>query len=184
MSKQHNITVIAGLSGVGKTYVIEALMGKSNNYTHFSAGTLIKKRIENIDRDSLRRADKNRILSNQYLLIEQLKEELLCFDTKQNVLFDAHILIDNDKTVIKVPYEIFKEISPSRFIFILDTAENILLRRQKDKSRDRPLRNLDELENQQKQSIIIAKGYCTDLQIPFIEASSNDIDYIHEIISS
>lgn len=50
MSKTHDITVIAGLSGVGKTYVIEALMRYSNDYAHFSAGTLIKRRMANIDR--------------------------------------------------------------------------------------------------------------------------------------
>ncbi len=45
MSNGREITIIAGLSSVGKTYVINALMRESDSYTHFSAGSLIKKRL-------------------------------------------------------------------------------------------------------------------------------------------
>ena len=44
MSNIHDITVIAGLSGVGKTFIIEKLASEFDSYFHLSAGSLIKKK--------------------------------------------------------------------------------------------------------------------------------------------
>ncbi len=175
MSNGRDITVIAGLSGVGKTYVIKALMRESDAYTHFSAGSLIKKRLASLDRDQLRELDKDSILANQYLLVEQFNEEVDALSKECAVLFDAHMIIDNDEHIIEVPYEIFERLSPVRIVFLFDDAEKIIQRREGDNSRKRPLRAVEEIAKQQERSIAIAKEYSNRLSIPFVEIHAGDV---------
>lgn len=181
MSKPHDISVIAGLSGVGKTYVIQNLMHESDDYAHFSAGTLITKRRANIDRDRLRELDKDTILSNQYLLVEQFKEELLSLDATKRILFDAHMLIDNDHSIVEVPYEVFERLSPTRFIFLSDDEHKILDRRKNDGARTRPIRSISQIMEQQRESIRLAKEYSQRLSIEFHEVQSGDISALRLI---
>lgn len=183
MSKKHDITVIAGLPGVGKTYAIEALIHESDDYAHFSAGTLIKKRRANLDRDRLRELDKDNILANQYLLVEQFKEELPALDIKKRILFDAHMLIDNDQSIIEVPYEIFEQLSPVRLIFLFDDAKSILDRRKNDDSRIRPIHSISKIIEQQKESIHLAQEYSQRLSIEFYEVQSGDTAALRDAIN-
>jgi len=175
MSNGRDITIIAGLSGVGKTYVINALMRESDAYTNFSAGSLIKKRLASLDRDQLRELDKDSILANQYLLVEQFNEEVDALSKECAVLFDAHMIIDNDEHIIEVPYEIFERLSPLRIVFLFDDAEKIIQRREGDNSRKRPLRAVEEIAKQQERSIAIAKEYSNRLSIPFVEIHAGDV---------
>lgn len=175
MSNIHDITVIAGLSGVGKTFIIEKLASEFDSYFHLSAGSLIKKRLANLDRDQLRKLEKNSILANQYLMTEQFKEELNTIDRKFSIIFDAHMFIDNDHEFIEVPYEIFKQLSPTRIILISDEAEKIIERRKFDNSRKRPIRSMPEIIEQQNRSIMLSQDYSSKLSIPFIEIKSGDI---------
>jgi len=184
MSNVHDITVIAGLSGVGKTFVIEKLIRESGSYLHLSAGSLIKKRLANLDRDRLRELEKGSILANQYLMIEQFKEELNTINSRFSIIFDAHMVIDNDHELIEIPYEIFERLSPVRIIFLTDEAEKILERRKFDSSRKRPIRSIPEIIEQQNRSIIIAEKYSLRLSIPFIEIKSGDIQALSNVIAT
>ncbi len=169
MSRNYNITIIAGLSAVGKTYVINRLLKQSDRFKHFSAGSLIKKRLDNTGHDKLRELDKNNILANQYLLVEQFNEELKGVDKNIKVLFDAHMIIDSEQGIIEVPYEVFEKINPSEFIFLYDEPFKIIERRTNDNSRKRPIRSPEEIKSQQKRSIHLAKEYAARMSIPFKE---------------
>jgi adenylate kinase len=169
MSKKHDITIIIGLSGVGKTYLISKLLNHSSSYIHFSAGDLIRTRLANPDRDILRISNADNILENQRLFIEQLAEELVALKESAPVLLDAHVIVDNDSEVIPIPIGVFKELFPKRLIFLSDTPPNILQRREIDKSRNRPIRTIEEITVHQEKSRALVINYGQELRIPFIE---------------
>ena len=175
MFEPHDITIIAGLSGVGKTYVINALMQKDGDYAHFSAGSLIKTRMASLERDHLRELEKNVILNNQRLMVEQFRKEILALDRKFKILFDAHMLIDSDQGIVEIPYEIFEQILPTRLIFLFDKVDQIIARREGDTTRKRPTRTTAEITKQQERSILLAQKYCDNLGIPFMQIHSNDL---------
>lgn len=184
MLKQPKLIVIAGLSGVGKTYLIEKLMGTSDTFIHFSAGSLIKKRLAFIDRDKLRSLSSNEVLRNQYVLIEQLKEEMLSVLATQTILFDAHMIIDTESEVVPIPFDIFEQLNPSKIIFIHDSPEIILDRRDNDSSRDRPQRTSLELTAQQNQSLNMAENYARQLRVDFKSIKTKSFNFIREEVTN
>lgn len=183
ISKPPDIVVIAGLSGVGKSYVINQLKEGSDHFVNFSAGTLIKKRRSNMTRDDLRLLDEHGILQNQYFLIEQFMEEICSLTEHNTILFDAHILIDTDKKIIEIPLEIFSNINPSGFILLYDDPKTILKQRYMDISRKRPERSLTELRSQQDRSLSLAKIYAEQLNIPIMITTSKEIIQIRIFLS-
>ncbi len=184
MNIEHDLTIIAGLSGVGKTHLINRIINEDDNFIHLSAGTLIKKRLEHVERDSLRELGSNTIIANQFLMVEQMNEELAQFNAPQKVLLDAHMLIDGHDGILEIPYEIFQRLAPRRLILLVANAEDIVSRRSLDASRKRPIRNSDELEKQQLQSAELAQTYCQQMGIPYIEFSSPDASALLDIIHS
>ena len=175
MSKPHNITIIAGLSGVGKTYVIERILANDDQFIHFSAGSLIKKRLAVVDRDHLRLLSANQVLQNQYALVEQFNIEMASVPKGSHVLFDAHMIIDIGTEVIEIPFDIFEKLIPSRMVLLCEDPETIIKRRNLDSSRDRPVRAAIEIKKQQDLSRKFAAELSDHLSIPFVTASTQDI---------
>lgn len=182
MSKQHEIVVVAGLSGVGKSHLINELKKGGSQFVHFSAGSLIKKRRNLSNRDELRLLGENEILQNQYLLVNQLKEELESLSDRSIVLFDAHMVIDSDESILEIPFEIFEKLNPSRFILLCCEPEVLLSRREKDSSRLRPLRSVKKLNTQQELSRKLAEEYAARLSIPFSSLASDDVEILRKEI--
>lgn len=174
MSKRHNITLIAGISGVGKSYIIKNLCESSHNFVHFSAGSLIKKRKMSLSRDELRLQNTKDILQNQYLLVSQLHEELKLVPMVRHILFDAHMIVDNDNELLEIPLTIFEQLKPSRIIFLSEEPKIILERRRNDAFRKRPIRSETEILNHQEISKKLVIEYAEILSIPFISTSSNN----------
>lgn len=184
MSEQHNIIIIAGLSGVGKTWAINQLKRVTDTFTHFSAGSLIKEGLGIANRDELRKLSSNEIIQNQYLLVEQLHEELKNIKEGGLVFLDAHMLIDSGEAVLEVPFEIFERIKPSKLIFLHEKPEIILNRRASDSSRKRPERTLEQLDEQQQRSIHNVKIYARELNIPYLLVPASDIKDMLVLVSS
>lgn len=183
MYKVRDITIIAGLSGVGKTYIIEKLIQESDNYVHFSAGSLIQKQRAILNRDQLRKLDKSGVLANQHLIVEQFKEELKTLDKRFSVLFDAHMIIDNNQDTIEIPYEIFEQLKPIKLIFLFDEAQKIIERRMCDTLRKRPVRTISEIIKQQERSIALAQEYSHRLSIFFAQIKSGDVQALSKVIA-
>ncbi|MDX9783102.1 MAG: ATP-binding protein [Bacteroidales bacterium] len=183
MSNQRDITLFVGLSGVGKTFVINRLLSEERMCIHLSAGSLIKKKLTNIERDSLRVLNKEVILKNQFLMAEQFNCDLVDIDKDCRIFLDAHMLVDNDEELIDIPFSIFKMISPSRLIFLFDEVETIVARRQRDVTRTRPERSSEELAKQQDRSFLLAQSLCDYLSIPFYAFLPSEIDEMKEAIS-
>ena len=175
MSKLNNIILIVGVSGVGKTYAINSLKKSSESFTHFSAGTLIKKRRAETDRDALRLLNSSEILQNQYLLIEQFKLELKAISPEQVVLFDAHMLIHNNNELITIPLDIFQKLNPYRFIFLHDDPEIILSRRDYDASRERQQAVKEDINYLQERSFKMAQAYASKLSIGIQKVTPDEL---------
>lgn len=175
MSKPHDITAIAGLSGVGKTYAIETILANDDQFVHFSAGSLIKKRLAAVDRDHLRLFSANQILQNQYALVEQFNIEMGSVPKGSHVLFDTHMIIDIGAEVIEIPFDIFEKLAPSRMVLLHENPEIIIKRRISDTSRDRAVRTVLEIQNQQELSQNLAAELSDRLSIPFITISTQNI---------
>lgn len=184
MSKRPDIVVIAGLSGVGKSYVVNQLKLDTDQFVNFSAGTLIKKRRSNMSRDELRLFDEKGIMQNQYFLIEQLLEEIGAVAKEKTILFDAHMLIDTDDKIIDIPLEIFSNINPSQFVFLFAEPEVILERRSRDVSRTRPNRTQEELRSQQDRALSLAIDYSRRLDVPITVAASSELTHIRSILTA
>ncbi len=184
MLTQHKIIIIAGLSGVGKTYLMKRLEEQSDMFVRFSAGSLIKKRRLTMDRDQLRCLSSNEILQNQYALIEQLNQELQHVTENKLILVDAHMIIDSESQVIEIPLDIFKKINPSQIIFLHDDPSIILTRRKQDNCRKRPLRSIKQITEQQDKSLKMAKDYARCLSIPFKAITSIDAMSLGDLLLS
>ncbi len=173
MSKPSDITVIAGVSGVGKSYLIESLRNELEDVAHFSAGSLIKKGRKNTDRDQLRLLGERAVLLNQRILVGQFNKELRRCRSAL-VLFDAHMIIDIDTSTVEVPFEIFQEVGPSRIIHLRADPKTIRDRRISDKARSRPEIGVEKIAFQQTRSEHLARRHCQQLEIPFYSFDSDE----------
>ena len=181
MSKPYNISVIIGLSGVGKTHTINFLKNYSSEYLHFSGGSLIKKRLAIVNRDYLRLSGAQEVLRNQIVLVDQFNEELERIPLGSPVLFDAHTVVDcNEDGLVQIPFDIFEKLNPTRIIFLHDKPETIANRRKQDSSRERPNVNVTEIETQQNLSLTIAKDYSNRLSVPLLELKFSQITQYQE----
>jgi|GEM_PF-1379464 len=183
MSKQHKICVLAGLSGVGKSFLINRLTKDYSGYVHFSAGALIKKRRSSIDHDELRLLPDDEVLRNQYLLIDQFQQEISEIKESTTVLFDAHMIIDMDTSLFEIPFDIFARLSPDHFVYLSENPGIIAYRRIGDTSRKRPNRTIMELTQQQDRSLELAKNYADKLGIEFEQMQSANIEALERIMN-
>lgn len=184
MSKAHKLVVISGISGVGKTVIVNSLLQISERFVHFSAGSLIKKQLENVKHDELRLMERDRILHNQNLLLAQLELEVRNVSSDACVLFDAHMIIDNDQDLIEIPFDFFEKLNPSLLAFIQESPEIISLRRLQDSSRARPQRTIAELESQQDRSRKLAEEYCQRLSVPCLGFNSTQTEELTQKLLS
>lgn len=182
MSKLYNITVIVGVSGVGKTFLINKLIKNDSQFIHFSAGSLIQKRLSVINRDRLRLLSGNQILQNQYAMLEQFNIELQLLPIPRHVLFDAHMIIDSGIDLIEIPFEIFRGLSPCRIVFLHDDPKFIVERRNLDVTRDRPEKTVFDISQQQARSKELAVELCNYLSVPLISVSESEDNDVREMI--
>lgn len=184
MSRPPKVVLVAGLSGVGKSYVIEHLRSTSDRFLHFSAGSLIQKKRLDMERDELRLFDNEGILQNQYMLVEQFAEEVDRASSSSNktILFDAHMLIDTDQDIVVVPFDVFEKINPVTFVFLKEDPHKILERRTADTSRARPMRSAKEIREHQDESLKLAHEYADKLGVLLKVANSSQLDLIADFL--
>lgn len=176
--------MLAGLSGVGKSFLINQLTKNYSGYVHFSAGALIKRRRSNIDHDELRLLPDDEVLRNQYLLIDQFQQEISEIEESTVVLFDAHMIIDMDTSLFEIPFDVFARLSPDYFVYLSEKPEIIVSRRISDSSRKRPNRTIMELTRQQERSLELAKNYADKLGIEFDLMQSANIKALERILDN
>lgn len=160
------IIAVFGISGVGKSTLINEFIGKNTNWMHLQAGALIKSELKNVDHDHLRLEGNEAIMKNQYLMIDAFRREI-----KENghskVIFDGHSIIDTGSELLKIPVEVIKALKISGIIFISVDEHIILDRRNKDQSRKRPVLKEKELISHQDIALEQAQFYSDELSLSF-----------------
>jgi adenylate kinase len=136
------LVVVTGIPGTGKTTVaskaIELLLRENVRYEMITYGTVMfelareKKLVDS--RDDMRKLD----AKTQRDIQKKAAERIRKMSEKGNVILDTHCSIKTPKGYLAgLPEKILKELEPDVVVIVESAAEEINLRRQGDKSRDR-----------------------------------------------
>jgi adenylate kinase len=156
----NKILFVGGVHGVGKTYFCRGLVN-DHGFVHYSASELIANQKKQSFDNSKRVAQVN---ENQYFLIRVIEE--LFIDDDEILLIDGHFCLFNQASqIVRIPEQIFGDLSPAGVILLVDHPESIYNRLI---SRDHvsPL-SLDLIESLQQEEINHGKEVTLKLQIPF-----------------
>lgn len=168
------LIIIAGLSGVGKSYLMKQLLAVNPHCVNFSAGTLLKRGMQAQDRDALRLLGADKVLANQQILAEELNKERKQLNNTHTILLDAHMLIDGDEEEIELPLEVFERFKPACFAILTEDVDTLAKRREADATRSRPVRDVVTLKKQQERSIALARQYAEVMGVPFLHITHRD----------
>ncbi|MEO1151000.1 MAG: AAA family ATPase [Pseudomonadota bacterium] len=176
------VIALAGLSGVGKTTFLKSLNTR-DKFVHLEASKIIKLQKAALEgniptSEDLRLGDLD---DNQKLLILGI-EEIAKSDAELAVL-DCHTVIDDGKELIRITSDVFKTLGVKLFVFLQGTPAKIKEHREKDSSRERPLRSEFELMEHQNVGISHTEAICAVLNIPckiLTNLQSTEMDEILE----
>ena len=175
------VGIVAGISGVGKTWLLEKV-GGAIPIQVLSASSLI--------RDSLLQTEKQQtsqdhlrarsIDENQAALLEAFKRHL---DPDRNlVILDAHVVIDTPDGLAHIGSDVFDEIDPDFIVFIKDDPRRIHLNREHDAKRQRPDRSVSSLAHQQEIAIEAAQNIAHGLSIPIHFVDGGDDEALAKVL--
>jgi adenylate kinase len=176
MNKQDAITIlVCGISGVGKTRLLECLTNYFPLSVTWRASEIIGSARNIIDPETLRTLPRGEIQQSQELLIQGFKARREAFPDVL-VLLDAHSVIDAERGLVDIPVEIAAHLAPSGIIHVSDDIARILQHRLADTKRVRPMRSIAQLTQYQLRSIASCERYSAALHIPLIEVRSGDME--------
>ena len=162
MKKGHCILVF-GVSGVGKTVSCEDFSLRHPNYLYTRASKLLSE-ASSESSEKLRTSDADRVISNQKLLISRFWE-FRKGQLDRPILLDAHAVIDNDATLIKVPVQVVTALEPAALI-LLEAPINLLVQRRASGIRQRPPRTPEQLRLEMNAESQAVKEYSRELRVP------------------
>jgi len=169
-----NTIPVFGISGVGKSLLCrqaaEALAVRNVSGSQLIQAEKERVTSEMVSTDTLRT---DRIVDNQQLLLEGFKHFRLQDNT--SVLFDGHNVVDTDKGLVEIPFDVIAGLEPAALIIVTDSPDKVLGRRSADHSRNRPLRSVEALSAYQELSRELAERHASLLSIPFAEIRSGDL---------
>jgi adenylate kinase len=168
--EKRKIIFIAGIHGVGKTTLCNALVTRFS-IEHFSASNLIAKEREE---EHLRSKKVENIAGNQDHLVVALNKYL---NSTNWYLLDGHFcLLNKNNEITRIPYSTYEGIAPSAILVLADKPENIYARLN---SRDNIKYDLSLLKSFQEHEILYAEYIRDKLSIPYLR--SNPIENKDEI---
>lgn len=171
---------VIGLSGVGKTSIIQRFVEENSDYLHLEASKIIKQVTGIQVLEKIRLLPKNKIIENQDILIKELSKYKNSFD---KIILDGHLLINNSQELIPIPIDTIRKILPNRMILIEGNANDILLHRKNDLYKTRPNQLLVEIEEEQLELQKIAVKYCDELNIRLDIVNFEDYSRFRQILS-
>lgn len=171
------IVCVFGISGVGKTSTIRRAYADQDDVLHLQGSSLIKQGLADasISPENLRRSDGCRVNDNQALLIEMFRGAITTTPSRM-IVFDGHALIDTDTALIEIPAVVIKALHPTMVVHVEDDPLMIVLRRQEDPGRARPVRSAEVLADHQSRSRRICGSYSRELSVPMHVVQSGDLE--------
>ncbi len=167
--------LVCGVSGVGKTRLIQLALSRFPGALHWRASEIIGEARKISAPERLRSMPLRELGENQALL-------LLGFDALRRrfpdvlVLLDAHSVIDSDLGLFEVPAAVVISLRPSGIIHVEDAIESIFERRLSDTKRGRPNRTLAQIGEYQRRSSNACEEYRLALGVPLLRVRSGDVD--------
>lgn len=166
------LSILFGLSGVGKTTMGRSIIDREAGVAHLSASDLLKAAHSQTG-EELRTADQDRLVANQVVLGDALDRWHFPVGT-HHILLDAHSVVDNDRTLVDIPVDVIASLAPDRLIFIIDEPATIVARRASDE-RQRPARTAEELHAHQERSLAVCTDFSNALGVPLTVVRAGDL---------
>jgi len=171
--KKAPIVAVFGLSGVGKSWLIERYAMHSC-VLHVQASQLLREAKAalsggRVTSEELRAGD---VLDNQALLIRAFAH--VRETAAKPIIFDGHCVVDNGAELLEIPAEVIAGLAISHLVFVEGSAIDIIKRRKNDKTRVRPTRSEDELVRHQQCAKAICEAYSKSLAIPLTIVPASD----------
>lgn len=169
------VIAIFGLSGVGKTYLINRFVAESEHVERLSAGSIIAEARSIMDPEFLRKLPTNELDRSQELLIAGFPRTLENL-TARLLLLDAHTVIDNGSDELYlVADSVFAALRPDGIIHVEAEPRVIARQREADTGRARPYRSVQVLDDQQRVSARRAEEVAAGLGVWCARISSGDV---------
>ncbi len=157
------IVFVAGIHGVGKTYLCQRLE-ESMDIGHFSASQLISE----FKSEKLSGTDKSvkDISNNQDLLLKAIEKYI---PPTRPTLLDGHCcLLNSDNEIERIPIETFIGIEPCSVIVLYDEISSVV---EKISGRDGVSYDAKLLSCFQNEEIKYAREIAEHLRVPYLKSS-------------
>lgn len=169
------IIFIAGIHGVGKTFLCNQIISKFSLKT-YSASKLI----EELKKEEFKNNKKIKdINNNQQFLLEAINQ----IRKKEKVfILDGHFcLLNNKGEITRIQEETFFKISPNAILILHDTADNIIKRL---KNRDNAVYDANLIKSFQKEELKYSLEIAEILQVPYLRyINTEDINKVWDFIA-
>lgn len=176
-----SIIVACGLSGVGKTYLINTFLGANPHAARLSAGAIIAEARKITDPEFLRRLPVNELDRSQQLLIAGFPNMLSALNARL-LLLDAHTVIDNSDELYVVTDAVFAALAPDGIIHVEAEPSVIARQRQMDVERVRPFRSIQVLAEHQQISARRAQEVAARLNVWFASVRAGDAQTFSDLL--
>ena len=160
----NKIIIVAGLSGAGKTTLLNKL--NPGNYKIINIGTLMKgelsKKGEEINRDTIKKLSNKELSKLRNIVFGRVQK------LKSNIVLDTHITIESGLGILPgIPYSTLRFLNNlSALVYINAPSEDIIKRRNTDKSRNREKQDAFSLDIQRIVDISALAYYSSYFNIP------------------
>ena len=155
--------LVLGVSGVGKSTACSKAVSANPSLLHLRASRLLCEATGQTA-DALRLSSSDDVESNQQLLAVALDRKVAMLQ-HTTVLLDGHAVIDNDRTLIRISTRAVEALKPNGILLVEASPAVILQRRASDRRR-RPLRTIEDLEQEIKAERDAVFGYRQALDVP------------------
>lgn len=158
---------ILGISGVGKTSLIQEFVSLNAKFSHAEASALIRqtKSKNLVAQRSKGEGTRAIILENQRALVEAF-HDFKRSTIDKHILLDGHSVIDSDDGLVVIPKKVFSALEIGYLIFMSDDVKKIWVRRKQDARRTRNERDVSYLYRWQRFALRMCSEHSQDLKIP------------------
>ncbi len=178
-----SVIAVCGISGVGKTYLINRVVAGLEHVTRLSAGSIIAEARSSAHPEFLRKLPVDELDRSQELLIAGFSRALADIRSRL-LLLDAHTVIDNGSDELYlVADSVFAALRPDGIIHVEAEPELIVRQREADSVRPRPSRSVKVLDNQQRASAQRAEQLAAGLGIWCARVRSGDVGTFESLLA-